>query len=163
MDITLNEVKQIYAEIAKKHKGIETFHWGDFLDAVSGDEPVIYPLLVCTIQPAVMQSETVGINLMVSVWDKYNEDNHEQLDDVFSDLLSVCVDLKNILLSYRFEDYMQSNFTSNTQPFKHKGKDIVAGWQFSINHEIYDDANHCGIPIDDSFQFLERKKNYIPN
>ena len=163
MDITLNQVKAIYKEIAEKHKQINGFHWGDFLDAVSAESKAEYPILICTIQPASMAEQTVGINVQVSVWDKYNEGDWDQLDEVFSDNLSMVVDIKNIMLSERLVDYLESSFTSNPAPYKHKGQDLVAGWTFDIHHEIYDDANYCGIPIDDSFEFLERGKDYIPN
>ena len=163
MEITLNQVKAIFAEIAEKHKQINGFHWGDFLDAVSGEEPAEYPLLVCTQRPAPFGSQFMGINLLCSAWDKYNEDDQAQLDDVFSDMLQFVDDLKNILLSYRLEDYIAVTISSNYTPYKHKGQDIVAGYEFLINLEIHSDPNYCGIPIDDSFEFLERGKDLTPN
>ena len=163
MDITLNQLKAIFKEIAEKHKQINGFHWGDFLDAISDKEIAHYPLMVCTIQPSPMEAQAVGMNVTVSIWDKYNEGDLDQLDSVFSDTLGTVVDLKNIFLSYRFEDLFSTEFTSNNTPTKHKGQDLVAGWWFNINFGIFDSANYCGIPIDDSFEFLERGKNYIPN
>lgn len=160
MDITLNQLKAIFAEIAEKHKEIKGFHWGDFLDAISDENAALYPLLVCTTQPAPMSKQTVGMNITVSIWDKYNEGDWIQLDNVFSDTLGTVVDIKNILLSYRFEDLFSTEFTTNNTPTKHKGQDLAAGWWFNVNFGIYDSANYCGIPIDDSFEFLERGKNF---
>ena len=163
MEVTPNQIKAIFAEIAEKHKDISDFHWGDFLDAVSKKRKALYPLLVCTVQPSPMSKHTIGFNVVVSIWDKYNEDDWEQLDDVFNDTFLTCVDIKNILLSYRFEDLFSAEFTSNVTPTKHKGQDLSAGHWFNVNFGIYDEANHCGIPIEDSFEFLERGKDYVPN
>lgn len=147
MDKTLNQIKKEFQEIATEHRQINSFFWGDFVTAINRDA-INYPLMVCTIQPASMGDNFVEFNLNVVICDKYNEDDYNQIDEVHSDCLSICNDIRITLKQYRFEDYLEVNGDISTTPFINRGTDITAGWAIDINLRVYDNEDWCSIPYD---------------
>ena len=147
MDKTLNQIKKDLNEIATKHKQINSFFFGGFLDAISRDA-VDYPLMNCTIQPGSFGDNFVSFNIMVTMCDKYNESNYEQIDEVHSDMLSILRDVYITFKQERFEEYLSISGDPATDPFLNKGHDITAGWSMNLNLEVYDSNDWCSIPSD---------------
>lgn len=147
MDKTLNQIKKEFNEIATQHRQINSFFWGDFLDAISQDA-VQYPLMVTTVQPGSMGDDFVRVNVQVIICDKYNQSDYDQIDEVHSDCLQVCNDIRITLKQYRFEDYMSINGELSTDPFINRGQDMTAGWTMNLSLDVYDNEDFCSIPYD---------------
>ena len=79
MDKSLNQIKRDLNEIGTKHKQINSFFFGGFLDAISQDA-VEYPLMNCTIQPGTFGEDFVNANIMITICDKYNQSDFRQVD-----------------------------------------------------------------------------------
>lgn len=151
MEKTINQIKKDLNEVATAHRQINSFFFGDFIDAISGDA-VDYTLMVCTLQPGTMGDDFVNVNLNIVICDKYNEENHDMIDEIHSDCLQICRDIFNTFKQIRFEDYLEIDGDVSTTPFINRGHDITAGWSMDMNLKVYDNENWCGIPYD-SFDF----------
>jgi len=147
MDKTLNQIKKEFNEIANEHRQINSFFFGDFVDAINRDA-VEYPLMVATIQPGTIDDESIFVNLQIIICDKYNESNYSQIDEIHSDCLQVCNDIRITLKQYRFEDYLSIDGTISTDPFINRGADMSAGWTMNVTLNIYDNEDWCSIPYD---------------
>ena len=147
MDKTLNQIKKEFTEIANEHRQISSFFWGDFVDAINRDS-VDYPLLVATVQPGSMDDESISFNVQLVICDKYNESDYSQVDEIHSDCLQICNDIRITLKQYRFEDYLSIEGSISTDPFINRGADMTAGWTMNIALNIYDAEDWCAIPYD---------------
>ena len=134
--------------IATEHRQINEFFQGDFIDAVSRDAAQ-YPLMVVTLQPGSMTEQAVNVNMIISIADKYNIQEYRQINEIHSDCLSICNDIRITFQQWRFEDFMDINGDITTQPFINRGPDVTAGWTINVSASIYDYNNWCDIPYDD--------------
>lgn len=133
--------------IATEHRQINEFFQGDFLDAVSRDA-VEYPLMVVTLQPGSMSARSVNVSLIITICDKYDLQEYRQINEIHSDCLSICNDLRLTFQQDRWTDFMDVNGDIQTQPFINRGPDVTAGWTMVVNASIFDDGNWCAIPYD---------------
>lgn len=147
MDKTLNQVKKDIQEIATQHRQINSFFWGDFLDAISRDA-VDYTLLVATVQPGNIGDNFIDMNLQLICCDKYNEDSYTQTDEVHSDTQRILHDIYITFKQTKLEQYIDINGEATITPFINRGHDITAGWTMDLNLRVYSDENWCGIPYD---------------
>ena len=88
MERTLNQLRREFKIIAQEHRQINDFFFGDFLDAVSRDA-VSYPLMVVTLQPGTIADFSVQVNAVITICDKYNLQEYEQVNEIHSDCLSM--------------------------------------------------------------------------
>ena len=146
MDKTLNQLKTELEEIATKHKQLESFFFGDFVDAISGDS-VNYRLMCVTLQPATIGDNFVEVKMIITICDKYNSDSLRQINEIHSDCLSICNDIKIIFRQWRFKDFMDIDGDISTNPFINRGHDVTAGWTMTATANIYSDDNWCSIPM----------------
>ena len=147
MDKSLNQIKRDLNEIGTKHKQINSFFFGGFLDAISQDA-VEYPLMNCTIQPGTFGEDFVNANIMITICDKYNQSDFRQVDEVHSDMLQILRDIFVTFKQERFEEFLDIDGDPSTDPFLNKGSDMVAGWSMVLNLKIYDSNDWCAIPSD---------------
>ena len=147
MEKTLNQLMRELEIIATEHRQINEFFQGDFLDAVSRDA-VEYPLMVVTLQPGSMSSRSVNVSLIITICDKYDLQEYRQINEIHSDCLSICNDLRLTFQQDRWTDFMDVNGDIQTQPFINRGPDVTAGWTMVVNASIFDDGNWCAIPYD---------------
>ena len=147
MEKTLNQIKKDLRTIAEEHRQIESFFFGDFLDAISRDA-VDYRLMVCTIQPGLIGERFVDVNLNIVICDKYNLSDYEMIDEVHSDCLSICHDIYVTFKQTHLEQYIDINGDVSTTPFINRGDDVTAGWAIDMSLRIYSDENQCAIPYD---------------
>ncbi len=134
--------------IANEHRQINEFFQGDYIDAVSRDAAQ-YPLMVVTLQPGSMTDQAVNVNMIISICDKYNIQEYRQINEIHSDCLSICNDIRITFQQWRFEEFMDINGDITTQPFINRGPDVTAGWTINVSAAIYDYNNWCDIPYDD--------------
>lgn len=147
MEKTLNQLMRELETIATEHRQINEFFQGDFLDAVSRDA-VQYPLMVVTLQPGSMSTRSVNVSLIITICDKYDMQEYRQINEIHSDCLSICNDMRITFQQDRWTDFMDVNGDIQTQPFINRGPDVTAGWTMVVNASIFDDGNWCAIPYD---------------
>jgi hypothetical protein len=148
MEKTLNQLMKELEIIANEHRQINEFFQGDYIDAVSRDAAQ-YPLMVVTLQPGSMTDQAVNVNMIISICDKYNIQEYRQINEIHSDCLSICNDIRITFQQWRFEEFMDINGDITTQPFINRGPDVTAGWTINVSAAIYDYNNWCDIPYDD--------------
>jgi hypothetical protein len=146
MEMTLMQIRQELAYMAQQHEQINGFFWGDFLDAVNNAQAAQYPLMTCTLQNSSMANNSVTVRLVIAVFDKYFEGNHENIDNIHSDCLRILGDIKTTLKQERFADYLDVEPQISTEPFTNRTQDITAGWAMTISLNVYDAENWCEIP-----------------
>ena len=134
--------------IAQEHRQINEFFQGDFLDAISRDSAQ-YPLMVATLQPGGMAEGYVRVNVVLTICDKYNLQEYRQMNEVHSDCLSICNDIKTTMLQYRWTEFSDLLSEIASDPFINRGQDMVAGWTMNVAFTIYDNDDWCAIPYDD--------------
>jgi hypothetical protein len=149
MEKTLNQLMRELETIATEHRQINEFFQGDFLDAVSRDA-VQYPLMVVTLQPGSMSARSVNVSLIITICDKYDLQEYRQINEIHSDCLSICNDMRITFQQDRWTEFMDVNGDIQTQPFINRGPDVTAGWTMVVNASIFDDGNWCAIPYDQS-------------
>jgi hypothetical protein len=148
MEKTLNQLMKELEIIATEHRQINEFFQGDFIDAVSRDAAQ-YPLMVVTLQPGTMTAQSVNINMIISICDKYNLQEYRQINEIHSDCLSICNDIRVTFQQWRFEEFLDIVGDIQTQPFINRGPDVTAGWTMAATVAIYDYNDWCSIPYDD--------------
>jgi hypothetical protein len=148
MDRTLNQLMRELSEIATAHRQIREYFQGDYLDAVSRDA-ALYPLMVATLQPGNLGDGFVQVNVIITIADKYNLQEYRQINEIHSDCLSICNDIKITMQQYRWSEFSDINFTMSTDPFIQRSQDMTAGWSMNVSLNIFDDGNWCDLPMDD--------------
>lgn len=137
-----------FSEIATAHRQIKTYFQGDFFDAISRDA-VEYPMMVATLQPGSLGDGFVNVNVIITICDKYNIQEYRQINEVHSDCLSICNDIKVTMQQYRWTEFSDINFTISTDPFIQRSQDVTAGWSMNVSLNVFDDGNWCDLPMDD--------------
>ncbi len=135
-------------EIATAHRQIREYFQGDYLDAVSRDAAQ-YPLMVATLQPGSLGDGFVQVNIIITIADKYNLQEYRQINEIHSDCLSICNDIKITMQQYRWTEFSDINFTIATDPFIQRSQDMTAGWSMNVSLNVFDDGNWCDLPMDD--------------
>ena len=135
-------------EIATAHRQIREYFQGDYLDAVSRDAAQ-YPLMVATLQPGSLGDGFVQVNIIITIADKYNLQEYRQINEIHSDCLSICNDIKITMQQYRWTEFSDINFTMSTDPFIQRSQDMTAGWSMNVSLNVFDDGNWCDLPMDD--------------
>jgi len=135
-------------EIATAHRQIREYFQGDYLDAVSRDAAQ-YPLMVATLQPGSLGDGFVQVNIIITIADKYNLQEYRQINEIHSDCLSICNDIKITMQQYRWTEFSDINFTLSTDPFIQRSQDMTAGWSMNVSLNVFDDGNWCDLPMDD--------------
>jgi hypothetical protein len=148
MERTLNQLMKELEIIATQHRQINEFFQGDFIDAVSRDAAQ-YPLMVVTLQAGSMTAQAVNVNMVISICDKYNIQEYRQINEIHSDCLSICNDIKITMQQYRWTEFSDINFTMSTDPFIQRSQDMTAGWSMNVSLNVFDDGNWCDLPMDD--------------
>ena len=147
MEKTLNQIMLELQEIASEHRQINEFFQGYFLDAISRDAAE-YPLMVATLQPSGMGAGYVKVNAVITMCDKYNHSNYRQINEVHSDCLLICNDIKTTMLQYRWSEFSDIGAEIAIDPFINQGQDMVAGWTMLVSITVFDSENWCAIPYD---------------
>jgi hypothetical protein len=148
MEKTLNQIMSMLEEIANQHRQINEFFQGDFLDAISRDAAQ-YKLMVASLQPGGMGAGYVRVNIVITICDKYNHSEYRQVNEVHSDCLLICNDIKTTLNQYVWTEFADVTTEIATDPFINRGQDMVAGWTMLIGLNVFDDENWRAIPYDD--------------
>ena len=144
MKKSLDDINRMLKEIANEHANIETYHFGDFVEAISMDA-VLYPLMVVTPITSNFSHKKTNVSTTIILVDKYIESNYEMRNSVLSDMLEVCSDVRALMRKSEYDDF-EINENITVEPRVNKGGDIVAGWIMTVDFNIDDEMNYCTVP-----------------
>jgi hypothetical protein len=146
--LTLNQVVQRIKTIAKVHKQIKNFYYGNVTDFL-GDKKTRYASLFLQDSPGVIDpaSKAVTMNFKIYLLDLENvsEDTQQNTLDVQSDMLSVGTDL---ISEFDFSSYTDWRVSASS-PFslvREKFSDVVAGVVIDISIPVPYDKDTCAVP-----------------
>lgn len=146
MRITLNQLIREFKILSDAHGSINSFFFGSFYDAITRDA-VQYPLLVATLQPSSMSAKKTSVTIAFTLADKYTLSDFEQMNEVHSDLMQIVSDIRAVMRSPRWVEYIDVNETITYAPFQHKGADVTAGHIATLVFEVDDYEDFCSAPI----------------
>ena len=151
MKVTLNQLIKEFEAIADAYQGysvINSYWWGSFYDAINRDA-VEYPLMVATIQPGNLDVNRVRVTIAITLADKYNEGNFDDINNIHSDLLRISSDIRALMRTKRWKSLVDVEQNIPVEPFINKGSDLTAGWVARITFNIDDYRNFCAAPLKD--------------
>jgi len=153
---TLNQMVDVFRDIANRHQQLKGFGFGDFAD-VGKSKNLVYPFLWVNVIPSQNISlKTVDYNFRLIVFDKVSQPKDNDRGDestngleVLSDTMSI---IRDIILLLRYDKYYRNaniNLTNNPglSPAKDAFDSRVNGWFTDINLQVPSNYNTCDIPI----------------
>lgn len=146
--LTLNQEVELLKNFALKHKGINTFYFGDEWETSLG-ENINYPLMIATLQGTTISNGNVTRNYLIIISDLVNLDESNETQ-VLSDIELTCMDLPNYLrqvsnggLLGSFKCTQDISLTDFTE----RGKDSVTGHFFDLALTSHMGNYSCNLPI----------------
>lgn len=146
--ITLNQDIEILKNFAIKHKGINTFYFGDEWE-VGASEPIVYPLMNAILQSSASVKGIVTRKYLIIISDLVNKDESNE-NQVLSDVEQICYDLPNYLR------IVQNGGTLSTfkvkedislTDFTERNDDEVTGHYFEIEMSSHIGNASCNLPM----------------
>jgi hypothetical protein len=91
MKSTLNQINRELQAIADAHIQVNTYYWGDFLNAINQDSAVTYPLMCCYVTGNSLSKNTIPVTINIIIADKFFKTGRQgNLNDTESDTLASC-------------------------------------------------------------------------
>jgi VCBS repeat-containing protein len=148
MQKTLEQLRLLFLEIAQAHEKIDSFYWGNFLQAQKGDSdnPITYPCLVVDVESANLDKSFVGIDLLITIADKVLK-GHQNLNDTRSDTLQVIKHVVDTMNSPKWQSFSKTNVQGQAQWFLDGSVDEVSGWVIRVRLDIISQRNLCDMPM----------------
>jgi hypothetical protein len=146
--VTLNQDIEILKNFALKHKGINTFYFGDEWE-VGASNPIVYPLMNAILQSSVSAKGVISRKYLIVISDLVNKDESNE-NQVLSDTEQICYDLpmylrgvvnSGLLSTFKVvEDISLTDFTE-------RNDDEVSGHFFEITMSSHIGNASCNLPI----------------
>jgi len=148
MKSTLNQLNRELQAIADAHLQVNTYYWGDFLNAINQDSPVTYPLMCCYVTGNGFNKITVPITINIIIADKFFKTGRQgNLNDTESDTLQVVRDVYEVISKSPRWQNLGKITGSTANKFLEKGADESAGWVLQISFTLYDNQSICDLPM----------------
>jgi len=159
--ITLNQDIEIFKNFALKHKGINSFYFGNESEADTNIE-IIYPFMNVILQGSSVTDNVLSRKYLIVISDLVNKDI-SNVNQVLSDVERLCYDVPNYLRQVRNSGYLGAfRFDPNISltDFTERNDDDVTGHYFdlSISSAMGEDA--CNLPIN-SGNILDNNYIYV--
>ena len=147
--ITLNQDIEILKNFALKHKGINTFYFGDEWE-VGASNPIVYPLMLVVLQNSVSSKGIITRKYVIEICDLVNTDESNE-NQVLSDVEQLCYDLpmylrgvvnSGLLSTFKVKEDISLN------DFTEKGDDATSGFNFEIEMSSHIGNSSCYLPIE---------------
>lgn len=159
--LTLNQDVELFKNFALKHKGINTFYFGDEWEADTSIE-IVYPFMNAILQGSKNEKGIVSRTYLIIMSDLVNKDESNETQ-VLSDTEQLCFDLpyylrgvsnSNLLGAFKYnENVTLTDFTE-------RNDDMVSGHYFDLTISSYIGNNSCNLPID-SGNILDNNYIYV--
>lgn len=156
--MTLNQLIRRIEIIAKSHKQIGYFYYGDPVWWLSKeDERISYPACIVDINRSTIDKEQHlnRYQVEVTLCDLVNVSDGSGLNEVevFSDLTSVAEDLVSMFSSPAFQNDLTVGESAGVEYFRDKFEDVTAAVKFTIEIATNYDSNRCQVPALEDYEF----------
>jgi len=130
---TLNIIENKIKDLANANLFVETYKFGNFLDAIS-EKKLKYPILVADFGNGSFTKMFAKITVIITVADRVLNDESNVLE-VLSDRLQVARDVYTEMNNMK--DILEIT-ASNFDPFFERSGDMITGYVLTININILD-------------------------
>ena len=155
---TYNNVIDTLKALGEKHNQIKTTTVGDIFD-IDLEQNTLYPLMhINSLSVNTKRTELV-YNFQVFIMDLVNDDNSNE-QEVYSDVLQMCVDVISILTNSKWQAQLQLDIDApvyfaegdyTIEPFTERFNQAVTGWVFTISVVVENTFQTCNIPMTDEY------------
>jgi len=159
--ITLNQDIELFKNFALKHKGINSFYFGDESEADTNVE-IVYPFMNVILQGSSVTDNVVSRKYMIVISDLVNKDI-SNINQVLSDTERLCYDVPSYLRQVRNSGYLGAfRFDPNISltDFTERNDDDVSGHFFDLTISSAVGNDGCNLPID-SGNILDNNYIYV--
>jgi hypothetical protein len=159
--ITLNQDIELFKNFALKHKGINSFYFGDESEADTNVE-IVYPFMNVILQGSSVTDNVVSRKYMIVISDLVNKDI-SNINQVLSDTERICYDVPSYLRQVRNSGYLGAfRFDPNISltDFTERNDDDVSGHFFDLTISSAMGNDGCNLPID-SGNILDNNYIYV--
>ena len=159
--ITLNQDIELFKNFALKHKGINSFYFGDESEADTNVE-IVYPFMNVILQGSSVTDNVVSRKYMIVISDLVNKDI-SNINQVLSDTERICYDVPNYLRQVRNSGYLGAfRFDPNISltDFTERNDDDVSGHFFDLTISSAVGNDGCNLPIN-SGNILDNNYIYV--
>jgi len=159
--ITLNQDIELFKNFALKHKGINSFYFGDESEADTNVE-IVYPFMNVILQGSSITESVVSRKYMIVISDLVNKDI-SNVNQILSDVERLCYDLPNYLRQVRNSGYLGAfKFDANISltDFTERNDDDVSGHFFDLTISSAIGNDSCVLPIN-SGNILDNNYIYV--
>lgn len=146
--ITLNQDIELFKNFALKHKGINSFYFGDESEADTNVE-IVYPFMNVILQGSSVTDNVVSRKYMIVISDLVNKDI-SNINQVLSDTERICYDIPSYLRQVRNSGYLGAfKFDANIAltDFTERNDDDVSGHYFDLTISSAVGNDGCNLPI----------------
>ena len=155
---TYNNVIDTLKALGEKHNQIKTTTVGDIFD-IDLEKNTLYPLMHLNPLSVNTRRTELVYNFQVFIMDLVNDDNSNE-QEVYSDVLQMCVDVISILTNSKWQAQLQLDIDApvyfaegdyTIEPFTERFNQAVTGWVFTISVVVENTFQTCNIPMTDEF------------
>jgi hypothetical protein len=159
--LTLNQDIEIFKNFALKHKGINSFYFGDESEADTNIE-IVYPFMNVILQGSSVTDNVLSRKYLIVISDLVNKDI-SNVNQVLSDVERLCYDVPNYLRQVRNSGYLGAfRFDPNISltDFTERNDDDVSGHFFDLTISSAVGNDGCNLPIS-SGNILDNNYIYV--
>lgn len=159
--ITLNQDIELFKNFALKHKGINSFYFGDESEADTNVE-IVYPFMNVILQGSSITEGVVSRRYMIVISDLVNKDI-SNVNQVLSDTERLCYDVPNYLRQVSNSKLLGPfKFDANISltDFTERNDDDVSGHFFDLTISSAIGNDSCNLPIN-SGNILDNNYIYV--
>jgi hypothetical protein len=159
--LTLNQDIELFKNFALKHKGINSFYFGDESEADTNVE-IVYPFMNVILQGSSIAEGVVSRKYMIVISDLVNKDI-SNVNQILSDVERLCYDVPNYLRQVRNSGYLGAfKFDANISltDFTERNDDDVSGHFFDLTISSAIGNDSCLLPIN-SGNILDNNYIYV--
>lgn len=159
--ITLNQDIELFKNFALKHKGINSFYFGDESEADTNVE-IVYPFMNVILQGSSVTDNVVSRKYMIVISDLVNKDI-SNINQVLSDTERICYDVPNYLRQVSNSKLLgafKSDMNISLTDFTERNDDDVSGHFFDLTISSAMGNDGCNLPID-SGNILDNNYIYV--
>lgn len=146
--LTINQDVELFKNFALKHKGFNTFYFGDEWEADTSIK-IVYPFMNAILQSSSIKKGIVSRTYLIIVSDLVNKDESNETH-VLSDTERMCFDLPSYLRKVANTKQLGAfNFDADISltDFTERNDDMVAGHFFDLTISSALGLESCFIPV----------------
>lgn len=142
--MTLNELVNLFKQLAIDHKQINSFGFG--VNSELDISNKVYPQMYVEIEPIALNGKDVTIPFSFIFSDRVTKDLRNETD-VISDMMSVSLDIRALLMSPTYFDSFAVDISGTITPFRDSTDDETAGVILDLGIKITDLKDRCQVPL----------------